>query len=413
METGADEESRLNICMLLPLPYQPNLLIFSKIKMISYLTRLGHQVTWIMSSDSSPKPQEFCLDGVKVCVTPYRHFFPGASILAKSFNRIPHFFTRMRFILSLFRERQYDLIIAQPDIYDVLVAAYIKRRHKVPFVLDLPDPIETTGLQLRRFWHYLVIKSKEFAVRRFLHQADLILAISELLKDDLVNRKGISESKIVLVPEGVNTELFSPRDGMKAREEYRFHDSRVVIYEGTLSKYRQLDLLIEAFSKVRGERAGVKLLMVGHGDDEERLRVLAEELRIGDDVVFTGQVPQSEVPDFIATADIGISPVPPSTFYRFSSPTKMFEYMAMEKPVVANREIPEHEEVLEESGGGVLVPFSSDAFAEAIIRLLDDPRGAAEMGRMGRDWVTKNRSHEVMARNLEAKYLDLVHIKCT
>ena len=91
-----------------------------------------------------------------------------------------------------------------------------------------------------------------------------------------------------------------------------------------------------------------------------------------------------------------------------SSPIKLFEYMAMAKPAVANEEIPEQKEVLGESGAGILVPFTPEAFADAIIELLDNPERAAEMGQRGRQWVVKNRSYESLARQIEQGYFELV-----
>jgi colanic acid biosynthesis glycosyl transferase WcaI len=82
--------------------------------------------------------------------------------------------------------------------------------------------------------------------------------------------------------------------------------------------------------------------------------------------------------------------------------------MALAKPVVANEEIPEHSEVLRQSNAGFLVPYTPEAFAQAIIQLFDNPEKAAEMGRMGREWVIKNRSFEVLAHQVEAKFLELL-----
>ncbi len=79
----------------------------------------------------------------------------------------------------------------------------------------------------------------------------------------------------------------------------------------------------------------------------------------------------------------------------------MLEYMAMAKPVVANEEIPDQKEVMGASGGGILVRFDAESFAEAIIKLLDNPGRAEEMGRRGRDWVLENRSYDVIASELE------------
>jgi len=76
--------------------------------------------------------------------------------------------------------------------------------------------------------------------------------------------------------------------------------------------------------------------------------------------------------------------------------------------VVANEEIPEHTEVLGQSAGGVLVPFTPGAFAKACIQLLDNPRKAAAMGRRGREWVVRNRNYEILARRVEERYYRLL-----
>jgi len=82
--------------------------------------------------------------------------------------------------------------------------------------------------------------------------------------------------------------------------------------------------------------------------------------------------------------------------------------MAGGKPVVANEEILDQKEVLKQSGGGILVPYTPEAFADAIIELVDNPEKAAEIGRRGREWVVKNRSYEHLARQLEERYFILI-----
>jgi glycosyltransferase involved in cell wall biosynthesis len=100
---------------------------------------------------------------------------------------------------------------------------------------------------------------------------------------------------------------------------------------------------------------------------------------------------------------VAVCPVPPYSFYRMSSPIKLYEYMAMGKPVVANVEITEHREVLEESGGGILVSHGPQGFAAGIRTLLEDTSGAAEMGERGRTWVLKNRTYELLADRLNKR----------
>ena len=76
--------------------------------------------------------------------------------------------------------------------------------------------------------------------------------------------------------------------------------------------------------------------------------------------------------------------------------------------VVANEEIPEHEEVIKESGGGVLVRFEAESFVDGIIELLDDSDKARGMGGKGHEWVVENRSYENMAREVEKRYFEVL-----
>jgi glycosyltransferase involved in cell wall biosynthesis len=178
-----------------------------------------------------------------------------------------------------------------------------------------------------------------------------------------------------------------------------------------LDKARSLNVLLEAFAIVKSKDKKVKLLLVGDGSDNRNLQELAVTLGVSDDVVFTGQVANSEVSKFIAAADIGISPVPPLNCYKISSPIKLLEYLAEAKPAIANDEIFDQREVLEQSGGGILVSFNPDSFACAMMELVDNPVMAQEMGRKGQEWVINNRSYEILARQLERRYLELVKSK--
>jgi glycosyltransferase involved in cell wall biosynthesis len=405
---------KLKILMLLPFPrYSENMRVWPHIGICSYLTNFGHEVHWVISSDADCEIQPFLFKGVRVHTTPQVRYFPESSLAGRILNKIPNTLRRTRSTLKIFKEGKYNLVFVSEDVFDGLIAAYIKRRYKIPFVFQIPNPLEQDWEYAKivrkkpKFLYYLIFKFIRFIATRLLHKADLILPTNKWGKQHFVNQ-GFPESKMMPCPNGIDIEAFRDQDGKSVREKYHLNNSKVIIYVGTLGKGRYLTLLIQAFSEVRKRNMGVKLLIVGEGDDEENLKKLADELEIKDSIVFTGQVPQVEIPNFIAAADIGVSPVPPFFFYKLSSPIKMFEYMAMAKPVVANEEIPEQKESLEYSGGGILVPFTPEAFADAIIELLDNPEKAKEMGQRGREWVVKNRSYEILARRVEERYFELL-----
>lgn len=404
---------KLKIAMLLPIRYGPNMRVNPQIGIASYLVNFGHEVTWILFSENCPTTKRDTYHGIDVYATPYVRYLSETSVLGKGFNLIPAILRKLRLALRVIREGEYDLLFVREDTVDGLLGVYLKRKYQIPLVYELSRPLEeewegykTEARKPLLLW-YLMARIKVLLKTYIMRKADLILPTTRWFEKGLV-KQGISRAKLMPFPNGVDIKSCSNKSGEYIREKYHLGNSKVIIYVGVIGKPRYLRLLIEAFSKVKETRRDVRLLMVGDGTDRKNLENLVGELGIEDAVIFTGQVRQAEVPNFIAAADVGMDPRPPAYYYKASSPIKIFEYMAMGKPVVASKEVFENKEVLEQSRGGILVSYTPDAFASAIIKSLDNPDAAAEMGRRGKEWVAKNRSFEVLARRLEEQYIHLL-----
>ena len=409
---------KLNICALLPLLYSPDMRVNPQIGIFSYLSKFGHRITWLMSSENSRTAQQLFHEDISVCTAPYIHYLSDSFLIGKVFNQIPAAFRKMCLTLRVFCDNKahYDIIFVRDGTVDGLVASYIQARYNIPFVYELTDPLEqewkVNKVEAKKplFFWYLMAMVKTYLKMRVMKKADLILVTTRWFDEALIKRD-IPKEILMPFPNGVDLESFSGRGGKDIRDRYGMGSATVIVYIGTMAKVRKLDVLLRAFQLVKHMEENVKLLMIGEGTGKNDLERLAVTLGLEKEVIFTGQVLQSEVPRYITAADIGISPVPPVSFYVVSSPIKLLEYMAMGKPVVANEEIMEHKEVIEESGGGITVPFQDKAFADAIIELIDNPEKAGEMGRRGAEWVVKNRSYEVLARRLEARLLELLRNK--
>jgi glycosyltransferase involved in cell wall biosynthesis len=398
--------------MLLPDFYEPGMPARPAIIEIygNCLPRLGHKVTWIMPAKGSKKEtQELPFGDAHIFTIPYR---TTSSLPEKVFAKLVFLWKERRLACRIIQREDCNIIQARNSIFEGLLAISLKRKYKIPFVFQYSFPVTEASLEKYKLdpskVRYLTARVERFMRPFVMRHADLILPISKWMAEDLA-RNGISRKKMLPVPLAVNTDLFSPTiSGEQIRLNYNLNDSRVVIYQGIMDKIRHLEMLFYALALVQQKRQKVKLLMVGDGDDRTNLEKLARNLGLIDEVVFTGRVPYFEVPQFIAAADVGLTPVPPLDVYKISSPCKMFEYMGVAKPVVANEEIPEHREVLEQSKGGILVPFTPEAFAGAIIKLLNNPEKAVEMGRSGREWVMKNRTYEKLAIQVEEGYHQLL-----
>jgi glycosyltransferase involved in cell wall biosynthesis len=106
----------------------------------------------------------------------------------------------------------------------------------------------------------------------------------------------------------------------------------------------------------------------------------------------------------VAEADVCVSPFFPTPILNSTSPTKLVEYMAMGKAVVAN-DHPEQRLVIAESGAGLCVAWDETAFAQALLRLLRDPALARNMGERGRAWVLQHRTYDAIADLVERELL--------
>jgi glycosyltransferase involved in cell wall biosynthesis len=378
---------------------------------VSYLTAFGHQVTWMIQHEGKGL-QKLSTGDINIFATPYICILKDTSRIGKIINRILNAPIRACFIIKLFREGSYNILYIKGNMVDELVAIYIKARYKVPLVVDSEPPgmhRDTYRVGTKRvFWASLIGRWHSLVTMYVMEKADLITPSSKWF-GDMLFRAGIPEDKLMPYPNGVDIAKISNKNGAAIRKDYNLNDSKVIIYVGAMDKARNLSVLIQTFSRVAVSYKEVMLLMVGEGNDRINLQQLALSLSIQDRVVFTGYIEGSRIPDFISAADIGISPIPPLDCYQIGSPVKLFEYMGSAKPVVANEEIFDQNEVLIQSGGGITVHFDADAFANALIYLLNNPQEATAIGKKGQEWIINNRTYEILARQLEKRYLALIN----
>lgn len=370
-----------------------------------YLPSFGHKVTWITPSiEKRGEVQEEFFKGVKIYTIPRSR---ASSLPLKIFNLISYLIREYRLLIIIFKEEKYDIIQVRNDVFAALLALHIKRKYKIPFVFQYSSPV-MQGYENQKY--KILKKIQDIISVQIMNKTDLIWTTSSKRMGRYLVKKGVSKSKIMATSNHVNTNLFLPNIPKREFRTKYSNKSQIVIYVGVLDKTRRLDMLVSSFARVRRKVPDAILIMVGDGKDKKNLEKLVYDLDIQNHVIFTGNVPYSEVPSYIAAADIAVSPIPPKWYFIISSPLKLIEYMAMGKPVVANEEIQEHKEVIEKSGGGILVKFDAESFANGMIELLKNSERAKEMGRKGREWVIKNRSYEKMAREVEKRYFELLNV---
>lgn len=323
--------------------------------------------------------------------------------------------------LALKRYGPFHLVQVRDDPAMAYVAWRLAKRLKVPFVYQVSHLKEEEVImyaQMRIYGSPLKNRLQGkvgFAIRNLLlKRANLVFPISEQMKRTLAHY-GVLSSRMVVLPEGVDASI-DPKsfddEAWTIRNELGLQDKKVITYVGTMSRFRQLDFLLEALKLVLRSHPEVHLLMVGAGkepQDLEWLKSRASELGIEQNMTFTGWIPREAVPAYIRASDIGVSPIVPNRVYENSSPIKILEYFALEIPVVAT-DIPEQRAIIEQSGGGVCTPWDVRKFAEAVNGLLSlTAMERRNMGKVGQRWVKEHRDFSVLSQIVLESFNNFMH----
>lgn len=242
-----------------------------------------------------------------------------------------------------------------------------------------------------------------------LRAADVIVVVSRAIQTGLIDR-GIPREKILVNPNGVDPDRYSPEiDGSAIRLRYGLSGKTVVGFIGTFGRWHGAELLAEAFARLLrdhpGLRANVRLLMIGDGDMMPNVKAKLDEHQVGEACILTGLVPQEQGPMYLAACDLLVSPhVPnPDGSPFFGSPTKLFEYMAMGKGIVAS-DLDQIGEVLSHDVTAWLVPPGDvGALQQGIRLLLTDALRRKRLGDAARrDAVAKYSWREHTGRIVQA-----------
>lgn len=135
-------------------------------------------------------------------------------------------------------------------------------------------------------------------------QAGAVICVSESVKNEVIRWYNVDPEKIHVIPNGVNTRLFSPV-GHNNRDKLNLHDEKVILFVGRLYANKNVDLLIRSLAFLGKE---YRLLIVGEGNDREKLELLVAETGLRERVLFAGYVPYRELPDYYRTADVFVLP---------------------------------------------------------------------------------------------------------
>jgi len=318
----------------------------------------------------------------------------------KKFNlpEIPEIYYNWRFI-----PKAYKIIKAQKPLF-------IYQRHSIfnvcgvilSYLTKIPLILEFNGSEpwVRQKWGGLLIFKRlcYFMENICLKKANLISVVSQPIKDELL-KQGIPEDEILVNYNGVNSEKFNPDiDASAIRKKLGIEDKIVIGTLSTFGVWHGTKVFSEAIKPTiqQYNNLAIHFLFIGDGVLRPECEKIIQESGMEKYVTFTGTIPFTEIPQYLSACDILVAshiPNPDGTPF-FGSPTKLFEYMAIGKGIVAS-DLDQIGEVLEHKKTAWLVKAGDiNDLVDGIIKLVQNKKLREILGKNARKEVVKNYTWE-------------------
>lgn len=256
------------------------------------------------------------------------------------------------------------LIHSQHPIWMGDIAAELARNLDIPLLFTLHSRYDEFARQYIPIAPDLAGVVVDQIVGRYLRKCTHVIAPTPTIRD-LILREYTDDVPVSVVPTPVDLSQYHDLQPQRIRGALGLENAELLLFLGRLAAEKNLPFLLRSFAAIAAKRPQARLLLVGKGPHESRLRRMVRKLNLHDLVTFAGPVPHTEIANYAAAADLLVFPSLTDT-----QGLVLIEAMAAGIPVVA-LEAPGPLDVLTQ-GGGVLVKRQEDAFADAVLELLGD-----------------------------------------
>jgi len=372
------------------------------------LKKIGHEITILTAMPNYPRGEIFDgykgrivykeeLEEIKIIRT-WIYATKKTSFVSRIINYLS--FTVSSVLLGLHHIGKQDVIITEsPPLFLGYSGYIISRLKKAKFVFNVSDLWPESAIKLG------VLKSKtlislstwleEFSYRK----AHLVTGQTMGIVNNIVSR-GFERGKVHLITNGVDSELFKKENRSEdIRKEFNISGKFAVCYAGIHGIAQGLETVIKAAYELK-DFSDITFVFIGEGPEKQKLISMSQELSL-DNVHFFPMVPKIKMPGIIASMDAAIIPLKKLDLFKGALPSKMFEALSSELPIILSVE-GEAEALIKKADGGICVePENHIEIKEAVLKLYKDPELKQRLGQNGRSYVQENYSRYNITKRFE------------
>lgn len=374
------------------------------------LLKAGHQIL-ILSAGKNDMPNEETVGGIKVIRKKLPQDFPR-----RAWN---FFFFQVSFVHPFWKKALEDVVkqyrvdaIHVHDLPLVSTGLNIARKFNLPLIADLhenyPEAIKVLGRSRKA--KILNVISPTWRWKRLesfcVNQADAVITVVDEARQHYIKDCKLPPEKIKVVMNMEDLDYFYSIPIDKQIIE-KYEPYFVISYVGGFGPHRGIHTAISAMPGILHQVPTARLLLVGSGPNEAALKELAGRESVEQAVEFTGRQPFELVPSYISASDVCLVPHIASGHTNTTIPHKIFQCMAMGKPVVVSTAKP-LERIVKETGAGLVYSSGdAEALAEAVIRIYRDNELATKLGEAGKKAVRQRYNWKAEGEALTNLYQDL------
>ncbi len=361
------------------------------------LKKLGHAVCILTAMPNYPamelhpayKGKWFTrekMDGIDV----YRSWIyvsKNRSVISRLLNYFS--FTFSSLVVSGKLPARFDLVMCEsPPLFLGLSAWWISKKKKARLVFNVsdlwPESAEKLGVIKNRLFLKLATRLEEFLYKK----SFMVTGQTQGIVKNIKSR--FPDKPVHWLPNGVDPSIFNSKPDVNRRTMMGFaEDDFLVLYAGILGLAQGLDVILDAAAKVPAEMK-VKFLLLGEGPEKERLMQRKQDEKL-DNVYFLNLVPREEVPLIIQAVDAAVIPLKKMDLFLGAIPSKIFENLALKKPVILAVDGEAKQLFIDEGNCGIYCePEDALAMSKAAIYLATHPDIARKMGVNGKVLVEKS-----------------------
>ncbi len=376
--------------------------------------KAGHDVTVVTCAPNCPDGVLFegylnplrgtteFVDGIRVLRT-WTYLAPNAGTLRRILNYLSYLVSAVLMALRLPRP---DVVVAtSPQFFCGWAGVLVARCKRVPLVLEIrdiwPESIEVLGALRQR----TLLRLLEWLERRMYRAARHIVCVGQGYRDNILSKVNVAD-RISVITNGVDLARFQPTEPDERFQHWHdLEDKFVCSYVGTIGMAHGLEIVVEAARLLRQrDRMDIAFCLVGDGAARETLEIQVREAGLEPWVRFTGRLPKEDMPMVLANSDACLVHLRKCELFTTVLPSKIFETMAMARPILTGVEGEARRIVLEAGAGVALEPENAEQLAETLERMADQPAWTLQLGAQARQYVARHFNRDTLA----AQYLTLL-----